>query len=848
MKRSLALLLSGFVAAPPSAWAQAAKVVVPEIPVSPAGVSAAGASLGSGVSLSNPTIFQRGPAVTGITNLAIAPSVFRAPRMAPLRADGLGASDKSANALKAAELALSGDPEAGKEKPAMAGLGAKVDAPKADASDSQASAAGTEAFDAKTGVKGVKTGDAVEVPAASNDNPANDNKLEKPERPPELAKDKAKALPAPTVVQSSLPDLDSAVEMYVSHSYPGAPGSDPATLMAEAVDEYIAFKGMPDSEKHFVFKFYEIGMHPTHKSKVVTAIERLVAAGIKTTILTDLNPSLTGKFKKDENRNTRYEKAEYKESGPGRATKHFIEELGFTYEYGKGKFTILSGEPLFHPEDTSQKPLMHDKGVFALGPEGKAYRFSWNGTSNMNAIEEKTEGEHPAYGGRYNRVIKSKDPVSNEHDWKHVLAEIESYNDREGHKGLGDEQDIPNRVTYPNGEFRETAFTNGTQNPNERQVLILNRAIKSLEDALARREAGEKDAKPDFEVNEVIFSDFVLTYIPVVEATRHWLGAALKFYGKDEMKNHVKVTGVFDQQFIAPDGWGAAASMDGMLVQRPMGKSIFPFRSEFVAVTKLYAYIRLLGGTDKIDPDGAPSRVHLWHDKTTVIKTVERDAAGKETRWVDAFTRSLNNSGHFQSLESQDWYHLTAVSKLAMHFEDSIIKVAENEPEYAKEFDVAVVMSVLAHTTGHTIYDEGMYEQAKALTASLTDRDYTAVAAVMEVVMGLPTKNIKPVDMDAVRDGVARYVNFLYWYDQKAKEDRSLNRMSYRKALNIGLGMAGKSPYGLRTALNILFWKPNQDEAELNKLMREAWKKGLKMPTSFPGDDDSKGTPQAPSA
>ena len=800
----------------------------------------AAAGVGATLGLSNSPNMIANPMSkpTVVTALSLTPAIIQSRVLTGRRSMATASSDAPENPLKAAELALAGDPKAGAAKPAMAGLGSPVAAPKEGGGDAEQRTAATEAFDVKTGAKKAGAAEAVEVPAAAGT-----------ERPPELVKDKAKALPGPNPISSKLPDLDSAVEMYVSHSYPGAPGSDPATLMAEAIDEYIAFKGMPDSEKHFVLKFYEIGMHPTHKSKVISAVERLVAAGIQTTILTDLNASLLGTFKKGENRNTNFEKAEYKESGPGRATKHFVEELGFGYEFGKGKFTILSGVPLFHPDDTNQKPLMHDKGVFALGPEGKAYRFSWNGTANMNAIEDTTEGEHPAYGGRYNRVIKSKDPASNEVDWNHVLAEIQSYNDREGHQGLGDEQDVPQRVTYDKvGEFRETAFTNGTQNPNERQVIILNRAIKSLEDALARREAGAKDAKPDFEVNEIIFSDFVLTYIPVVEASRHWLAAALKFYGKRDLKNHVRVRGVFDQQFIAPDGWGAAAAMDGMLVQRPMGKSVFPYRSEFVEVTDLRAYIRLLDGTDKIDPDAAPSRVHLWHDKTTVIKTLERDADGKESRWVEAFTRSLNNSGHFQSLESQDWYHMRAQSKLAKQFEDSIIKVADNEPEFAIPFDVGVVMSVLAHTTRHTLYDEGMKEQAMALTTALTDRDYTAVAAIMEAVIQLPTKNIKPFDIDAVRDGVARYVGFLNWYAERSKEDRSLNPMTYRKALNIGIGMAGKSPYGLRTALNILFWSPRLEEADLNKLMREAWKKGLKMDTPFPGDDDSKGKPEAPSA
>ncbi|MFI5360722.1 MAG: hypothetical protein ACHQ49_02030 [Elusimicrobiota bacterium] len=639
--------------------------------------------------------------------------------------------------------------------------------------------------------------------------------------------EKASPLPPANRVDSTLASLDEAVEMYVSHSYPGKIGVDPAVKISEEVDKYIVFKGMPDSEKHFVFKYFEIGDPPSGHSPVVSAIERLVKAGIKTTILTDINQGAVGTFAGGEPQNTDFEHVTYKGS-PGRALKYLRETLGFGLKFGEGKFTILSGVPLFNPRDKSEKPLMHDKGVFAQGPGGKAYEFAWSGTANMNATEDSSGGDLPAFGGRYNRVMRSKDPVANQADWNHVLGEIAAYDKRLSSKGLSDDLNVPQRVDYPNGESREIAFTNGKQNPNDRITDAFNRAAKALVDAKAN------GTQPDFEIDETIFSHFVLTATPEVDAFRAYLDALREFYPND-FQTRMKVFGVFDQQFISPDGFGEAAAFDGLLVQRPMGKSIFPFRTEYMAMMKLYGYLRLLVGAGKVDSESAPTNVHLWHDKTTMMKVRERNPkTGQMEAWTYVWTRSLNDSGHYQSLESQDMYRMRPDSALAKSFEDSIKEVVKAEPQYAVDMDKAIVATVLAHMTRHTPYDAGMLEHAANAIAALVKEDYRAVGAVLTEIAGAPTKNVKSFDAAEIEARVAQFVAFLEWYRDESAKDASWNKMTYRKAINVGVALASNNPWGMRGALDILFYSSRRAKDQNEQLMKRAWTEGLKMAAPYP--------------
>ncbi|MBI3552690.1 MAG: hypothetical protein HY077_09225 [Elusimicrobia bacterium] len=649
--------------------------------------------------------------------------------------------------------------------------------------------------------------------------------------------EKATPLPPAVEIPSALASLDDAVVMGISHPYPGVPAVDPGENLAKDIDAYIAFKGIKTEDKHFIIKYFEIG-----DAKVVDAIAKLKKAGIKTYILTDFNQSMTGKFTASdkhangETHNTDFENGTYKDGNPGKALKRLREELGFEFTRidkktgQENKFVVVSGVPFFNPADKAEKPLMHDKGYFGLGMGGKAWDVAGNGTANMNATQDGADGSK---GGRYNRVFRSLDPVANQVDWDHAMAEFKAYEERTFSKGLPAELNVPKRVTYPNGEYREIAFTNGKQNPNDRKVAKLQRATQALIDAKARRDKGDASAKPDFRIKEYILSEFVDTYTPEVDALRKWLDAMMAFYGKDEMVKQATIYGVFDQQFISPAGFGEAAAFDGLAVLRPMGKSIFPFRTEYTKMMKLFGYIRLLDGVKSIDPDKAPTTVHLWHDKTSMMKTEEDDASGATHHWTYAWTRSLNNSNHFQSLESQDEYRMLADSKLAKQFEDSIKKVVENEPKWAIDLDKAIVIEVLAQITHHTRYDEGMLGYAEKTIDALIKKNYSVVENLITEIIALPTKHVRAVNGDEVKKRVGEFIAFMNKYDEESKKDRSLNEMTYRKAINVAVGLIGGG-WNLRTALDIIFWGPHRSDADLEKIMRTAWTDWLHMDTPFP--------------
>ncbi|MBI3547580.1 MAG: hypothetical protein HY078_00870 [Elusimicrobia bacterium] len=642
------------------------------------------------------------------------------------------------------------------------------------------------------------------------------------------------AIPEPIIVQSRLRSVDEAVEHHVSHSYRGRAGADPAELVAAEIDRYIAFDGMPKAEKHLVLKYYGIGQSGETPGPVLQAVERLVRAGIRTTIITDLNQALLGKFAEGETRTTNYGSASYKDSGPAQALRYLRNVLGFRYKYGEGLFTILSGMPLFNPANGGIMPLMHDKGMFAAGPDGKAYEFAWSGTANLNATEINSGGPMPSYGGRYNRVIRSKDPAANQVDWDHVLAEIEAYDKRLGPKGIDKEFDAPRRVTYPNGEFREIAFTNGRQNLNDRILAMFERATNAL---VKVKEAREKKpgeaAQPEFEIKWIVMSQFVLSNSNLIEAMRKYLNVLRETYPQDFQKR-LKIFGVFDQHFISPEGWGGPASLAGVLVQRPWGKSIFPFRAEFEPMMELYGYVRLLNGVERVDVEGAPTHIHLWHDKTFIIGVSELEG-GRMTEWTYAWTRSMNTSARHQNIESQDMYRLRPDSRFAKELVDSVKEVVKAEPQYALELNRVVVASWLASFTEHTIYDHGILEATPKVIEQLTRKDYRGLRESLSKAAELPTRNAKAVDASQVPARIERFVRFLEWYEAETKKTPSLYAMTYRKAVNVGVGLASENAWGLKTALEILFYNPKLSREQIQALAQKAWTEGLRMEAPFPG-------------
>ena len=202
--------------------------------------------------------------------------------------------------------------------------------------------------------------------------------------------------------------------------------------------------------------------------------------------------------------------------------------------------------------------------------------------------------------------------------------------------------------------------------------------------------------------------------------------------------------------------------------------------------------------------------------------------------WTYIFTGSFKNSAHFQSLERQDMYRLLPDSRLAKEFEDSIKEVVKAEPEYAVDLDQAVVAVWLGHFTHHLAQDNGMLSYAAKMIDALTQRNYSLVESVLSEIAALPSKSTRAITGAPIKERISKFITFLNWYEQRSQQDRTLYPMTYRKAVNIGVGIMLQNPWGLRSALDFLYFNPQRSPDQTLALMREAWKDGLEMDVPFP--------------
>ncbi|MHB2026009.1 MAG: phospholipase D-like domain-containing protein [Elusimicrobiota bacterium] len=620
----------------------------------------------------------------------------------------------------------------------------------------------------------------------------------------------SKPMPAPRMVSSSYETVGDTLRHAVTHSYPGMPGSDPIQAVADYVNHYIKDQSLPNSAKHLILKYYEM-----NDPRLYAAIQKAVTARIRVTIITDLNEYLVGNFSGKANATWDFETAAYKKSTGGAFIERLRQNLGFSYKANGGLFTILSGVPLFNPENNRENPIMHDKVAIALGPGGKAYPLAIVGTANLSQVEAKSSGPWPSYGGRYNRFFWVSDPVAVQVDWEHALAEEQAYSLRLGSKGLSKMDHSPVRVVYRDGTYQEIAFTDGIQNPNDRITDLLTRAA---------------DPKSGVRINEIVFSHFVLTATGQVKALRNLMAAdpALKIFG------------VFDQMFIPLNSYGMAGALANFLVQRPMGSPIFPFKTAYDSRMTLYGYQRLLDSTKSEPPsngdDGDPAGIHLWHDKTTLIKTTETNPrTGKPVDYAYVFTRTLNDSNHYENLESQVMIKMLASAPLAQEIENSIKLTVQSEPQYALDLTTAIVRDFIGRFTGRSAYDVDP-KDAQGLMSSLTQCDYRAVSAMLSPAGG----------SSAIKSNAKRLIAFLNWYAGERKKDKTLNSLGYHDAVNIGVGLSQKNPTHMAAALELLYYNHKNSQARQQTLMRKAWTQGLKMKASFPADNAPPGQGQTP--
>ena len=619
----------------------------------------------------------------------------------------------------------------------------------------------------------------------------------------ESSYEKAEPVPEPTIVRSDLASVDDAFDHHVTHSRPGVEGVDPVQFLADYIDGLVAETKAygPHQKSNLVLKYFEIA-HP----KVLASIKKAVEAGIPITVLTDINRYFVSPGPES---TTDFEHASYKDDDLGQALKYLREQLGFKLKQGEGPFTVLSGEPLFGKTD-KENALMHDKVAVALGPDGKIYKYALSGTANMNTGEDKSEGPLTAYGGRFNSLYRGLDPVANQVDWDQATAEAEAFNRRDFldiHRAHN-----PIRVVYKDGTFQEIAFTFGKQNINDRITNLLKRAA---------------DPANNVKVDEVVFSHYAFTMASLLDSLRKLMAD----------QPALRVFGIFDKQFIGLDGYGVAGALAQFLVQRPMGRSIFPFRSDYEQNMDLYGYQRLKDHVGSVDSSTEYETAHLWHDKTTIVKTQELDSAtGKWVAYTYVFTGSFNGSNHFESFESQRMYRFLTGSPKAAEIEDSIKSTVKAEPEYAIPLAKEIVRTWLSQLTLHTPYDIDIHTHVDAVIDAFSKQDFSGVESILKEILEKPSKarEAGETKLDAARARIAQFVKFLNWNAKEAAHDLSQNKMTFRKAVNIGEALVTGDALNMRLALDILYYNPQRPNSQTVALMEKAWTQGLELGKPFP--------------
>lgn len=633
--------------------------------------------------------------------------------------------------------------------------------------------------------------------------------IEHLERPGGYRAPRFKPLPYPTVVRSKLASVDETIEaMYVSHPFDSkdpkvAAGDDVLARERQAILDFINDESIPASRKRVILKRYSI-----EDEDLAAAMMLAKEKKVPFTLITDFNVSMEFAFKEGQDKITDFSKAKIKDSSPGL----FIQTiLGAGYKiHDKNAKWVIYSQPLYNKGDPSIDPIMHEKSLLlvvepAPGQEASRRIAYYYGTANLT--------RHP----RYNRVFKVNEELTAQHALEHSEAMVQAF--LEG-KTIEEIESVPPlRVYFEDESFMETAFTNGKYNPNERLVVLFERAAREPE---------------KFQIEEVVFSHFVLTNGNVVDSLKEAMKVQPGF----------RVQGVFDEKFISVRGYGKAAVLDGFMTFPPMGRMSRGWSYELRKRTNLFGYLRGIDGAVETDIEGPPLARHLWHDKTSMVYVVEDGV-----RWAYVLTGSLNNSNHFENAEMQVLYRFRADSPWPKAFRDSILKVAEKEGEHALPMESQVLRGVVARLIGHSPLEVTL-ESLRVIQEAFKSRNLKGQGEELRKLSGKTTTLEKgKLAPEAMEENIQRILGFIEWYNTKMLA-AGLKKfpLSLQKAAALATVVASPEmkPYEARSALDFVFWEPDLPGPKLEKQIEQAWKalglKGVPPRARPPKASGSKGT------
>lgn len=543
-------------------------------------------------------------------------------------------------------------------------------------------------------------------------------------------------------VSSNLKSVDEAIKnIYVSadekNSSPELPGlifkPDLVSVEVNAIEKLIDDSSVDNKQKEVTLVRYTLG-----DPRVTQALIKAKKNGIKVTLITDLNPVMTGDFSNIQgNITSAFSKADLKdpEKSPGAKTIQELLDAGFEF-----KKDILS-QPLYQPEQ-ERIPIMHQKALLLRAGDRKTSFF---GTANM------------APNPRYNRIFQVEDPVFFDAYQKHLDTLSELY--KKG-KETSDIAPAPRTlVQYPDGTQMELAFTDGSYNPNDRISDILKNNI----------------------LEHIDLSHFVMTHRGFFQA----LGEAIS--------KNPEATGyaVTDDRFSAIKGWGLSAALAGVDVVDPYNRKFTGLKPSDFGRIESFVYQRpaIDPETGKIrierSEEGPPSSRHVWHDKTTLIDF--KDVEGKQKTAV--FTGSFNLSNNVANSELQVQMNLPRDSWVRKAVKHSIEEVVSNERQWAIPNLEASLRNSIALVLGVTDLEIPLEQNSKLLDA-INRRNFSEMKKILAHLKEIRTNLNWKLDADKKDERVDQFISFLDWYEKNIPPSNAEFDVRVQRTIGMALVIA----------------------------------------------------------
>lgn len=487
---------------------------------------------------------------------------------------------------------------------------------------------------------------------------------------PVLAAESGKKLPLPAPIIVDAPGSleDHFGKMFVSYTdhspeakafaYVEPVDRQMIARVGEWLMSFVNDTSIPAGEKVITVTFYGLG-----NGKVVDALIKAKQNGVQSIrIVTDLNRSLAGNFKEDQKWNFDFINAQFLEGEDALGIQRLLKagfKFGEGYEQKRAaqklpsQYTINS-QPLYKKIDDLMIPIMHLKGIVlsrrTLNGEETVIKNIF-GTANLRG------------DNRYNRMVEFNDPVISKEQLKHHSNQnanfaqgYEQQIDSNSTNKVGRIQDTPDqqpvRRQYKDGSFAELLFTDGRYNPNDRLIEIMDYAI----------------AHPDrMTIKDIVMSEFVLTNASFYEKT-------VEVLNLNQGNNPTRLYAVGDSRFASEvTGWGLIPGYEGFMINRPMGKDVYPVRSAIREKIKVFVRQMVSDGGFVKSKEAAPEAWDLHHDKTRFLVVEEKNEDGMIREFTYGVTGSFNNSNNIANAEQSLFFKIGTKKRFVQELFQSLI-------------------------------------------------------------------------------------------------------------------------------------------------------------------------------